>query len=568
MTMVLERLAFYSLSFFLLIQLNCAIPVMPTGGPVDSEPPVILEASPSSESVNVDAEAVRLVFSEYIDQASLVQALTITPEFDTPLVYRWRKTRVDITFPEPLRENTTYILTLDTNLRDVNRVALKEPITIAFATGPTINRGKIAGKVIEDRNGDGVSNLDIYAYALEDTTSIDVLPEKPAYRTQTGENGSFNFDFMSEQAYYVIALRDGNRNRKPDPNEAFAVPPTLSILADTSASVIESPWLVTLLDTLPPSVQRVRSLSRSRFGIRFSESIQLLSPSTENWILQDSTTQERKPVRGLYLYPEDPRQIYLIADSLENRLHFLIPDNIADSSGNALSRDTLRFTPSTGPDTLQTRFLGFAPQSTRTPEGALQLAPGQEPSIRFNQPVPQVTLDEFVIASDTSGATYSFQASTTNGSSYALGMDSTFPTSSPLRLTIQGEMVNQPDTSFTELFAFSTPETLGEISGVIQAADTSGTPVIEIFRASQRPTSDRPIQAVPDADGNFKYSGLVDKTPYNLRAFLDLNSNQRWDGGQILPYLPSEAIVWYRDSLQVRARWEQSLSDTLYIPVR
>ena len=563
MTMVIERFAYSSLFLLFVFHVNCAIPVMPTGGPVDSEPPVILEANPTSESVNVSTQSVRLVFSEYIDQASLVQALSVTPEFDTPLTYRWRKKRVDITFPEPLRDNTTYILTLDNNLRDANRVALKEPITIAFATGPTINRGRINGKVVQDLDGKGVADLDIYAYALGDSV-LQTMPEKPDYRTQTGEDGSFKFDFMSEQSYFVVGLRDGNRNRRPDANELFAVPPSYSILADSSTAASGTPWFVTTLDTLPPDIQRVRSLSKSRHNVRFSESVQLLDRSPESWAIQDSTTRESKPVRDIYLYPEDPRLIYLITDSLSNTPHSLIPQNIADSSGNLIGMDTLWFTPIPNSDTLQTRFLGFYPQgNSRTADGSIQLRANQLPGIRFNQPVTQDALSSFVTARDSSGNSYSFQSNSKDGSIFSLSLESTYPESSPLQITVSGSMVNLPDTSFSETYAFLTTENMGDISGVVQALDSTGVPVVELFNNELDNTK---IQALPDTSGYFIFTGLADKTRYNLRVFLDVNDNQQWDGGQIIPYIPAEAITWYTDSLQVRARWEQSLSDTLQIP--
>ena len=562
MTMVIERFAYFYLFLLLFFQLSCAIPVMPTGGPVDSEPPVIVEAFPTSESVNVSTESVRLLFSEFIDQASLAQALSVTPEFDAPLVYRWRKKRVEITFPEPLRDNTTYILTLDTNLRDGNRVALKEPITIAFATGPIINRGQIKGKVVTDLEGAAVPNLDIYAYALVDS-ALQALPEKPDYRTQTGEDGTFNFDFMSEQPYFVIGLRDNNRNRKPDANELFAVPPVYSILADSSASIMDTPWFVTTLDTLGPKIQRVRSLSNSRLSVRFDESIQLLSRDPQEWVLQDSASGEQKLIRDLYLYPEDTRQLYLITDSLSTLSHLLIPSNIADSSGNPIGLDTLQFTPLSESDTLQTRFLGFYPEGNpTTPEGAIQLGSAQLPGVRFNQPITQELFETYVTASDSNGTSYSYQVSSEEGSIFGLVVDASFPETSPLQITIQGMLVNQPDTSFSQMFALLTSDKMGDISGVVQNNDSTGTPVVQLFNDTYQDV------AIPDAEGKFLFTGLADKAQYNLRVILDKNENQRWDGGQILPFTPAELLVWYTDSLQVRARWEQSLSDTLQIPAQ
>lgn len=565
MMMVREQTWLTALLLLLLMPLACAIPVLPTGGPVDEQPVTIVEADPAPESVNVETDRVVILFSEYVDQASFLQSLTITPEFDQPPQIRWKKKEVEVTFPESLRENTTYILTLDTGLRDNNRVALKEPITIAFATGPTINRGRIQGKVAQSLDGSGVANLDIYAYALADSTRLDSLPEKPAYRTQSGPDGTFKFDFMSEQSYFVVGLQDNNRNRKPDPNERYAVPPSYFILADSSASPVESPWLVTSLDTVPPVVQRVRSISKSRLGIRLNESIQLLSRSTEEWVLQDSATAQGIPILDLYLYPEDPKQVYLITDSLSDQTYRLIAANLSDSSSNPIVRDSIYFTPSQNSDTLQTRFLGFFPdRNTRTPEGAMMLNPEQQPGIRFNQPLSQSQFDEFLTAQDTTQAGYTFTASSADGSSFSFQLDNTFPLSSPLELILQGALVNAPDTSFTESFAYATEENLGELSGVIR--DSTQRAIIELYPEAARTEQPEPLVGRPDSAGFFIFSGLLDKSRYRLRAFQDIDTSNTWSGGQIMPYIPAEPVIWYTDSLQVRARWEQSLPDTLEIP--
>lgn len=565
MMMVRELFRDIALLLLLLTPLSCAIPVLPTGGPVDEEPATVLEAQPAPESVNVETENVVILFSEYIDQASFFQALSITPEFDAPSEIRWKKKQVEVTFPEPLRENTTYILTLDTNLRDANRVALKEPITIAFATGPTINRGRIQGKVVQNLDGAGVANFDIYAYPLADSTRLDSLPEKPAYRTQSGEDGTFKFDFMSEQPYYVIGLRDNNRNRSPDANEPFAVPPASVILADSSAGPVESPWLVTVLDTVPPEVQRVRSISKSRLGVRIDESIKLIERSTEAWTLQDSATSQPVSILDLYLFREDPKQLYLITDSLVDQTHALIAANLSDSANNPLVVDTIYFTPSQNSDTLQTRFLGFSPdRATRNSEGAILLNPGQYPGIRFNQPVSQDQLNQFVTVQDTSQTSYPFTASSEDGPTIQFEVDASFPVSSPLELILQGALVNTPDTTFTESFALATPENLGELSGYLR--DSTQTAVIELYPETTIDTQAEPLVGKPDTTGFFIFSGLLDKSRYRLRAFLDTDTSNTWSGGQLVPYIPSEPVIWYTDSLQVRARWEQSLPDTLQIP--
>lgn len=552
------------LFLLLFLCVSCAIPVMPTGGPQDETPPVIVMSEPAAESVNVTTDGVRIVFSEFVDQGSFAQALTVSPAFDRPLQYRWRKRRVDITFPEPLRENTTYILTIDTNLRDVNRVALTQPITLAFATGPVINRGKIAGRVIEPLKGEGISGFDVFAFARPDSTLPDSLPDSPAYRTQTNENGQFAFDYMSEQPYFVIGLRDRNRNRTPDALEPYAVPPQPIIMADSVLADSSQLWFVTQRDTIPPEIQRIRSLSNQRFMLRLSESIELLSRDTAGWSLRDSVSNEPYAIEQIYLYPEDPRQIYIKTPQLFATTHLLQPAGIADSSGNPVVTEEITFRPSANTDTLQLRFLGFFPENLQQNENsAFVLPPGKAAGVRFNQPVDSVALPAIVSLQDSSAQTFTYEAASTDGSVFYFTPGETMPAGMPFTVSVDGSEVGVPDTTYTRRYQYLTTEGLGELSGFITASDTTGQIIVELF-PSREPLPRRAIDTQrPDENGKFIFSNLPDKSQYQFRAFVDQNGNQMWDGGSLIPYLQAEPLTWHTDSLQVRARWEQSLSDTL-----
>ena len=560
-----SRLALW---LFLLLPLACAIPVMPTGGPVDEQPPIVDDSTPANESVNVETDNITIVFSEYIDQASFAQSVSLTPAFDRPLAYRWKRRQVQITFPEALRENTTYILSIDTNLRDANRVALKEPITLAFATGPQINRGRLAGRVIDALGGEGVAGFDIFAYATPDSLLPAELPERPDYRTQTDENGAFSLEYLSEQPYFVIALQDRNRNRMPDGIESFAVPPTPFILADSSNTDDAGAWLVTTTDTIAPEVQRVRSLSSRRFSLRLSESIQLLSRDPQNWALRDSVSNQTIPVEDIYLYPEDPRTVYFVTQPLFASRHLVVPGGLADSSGNPVAPDETAFTPSSATDTLQLRFQGFFVESTSTATGqAVPLPSGRGPQLRFNQPPPQEALTQYVSIADSSGQTTSFESTSGNGAIYELTIAEDFSPQAPFTVRVDGAGFGAPDTTFERIYQQLTEADLGELSGTVVAADSAGQPIVQLYPADD-PKSPEVLQTPAQTDGRFIFSGLTGGTPYRFRAYVDFNDNQRWDGGQILPYLDAEPIAWYSDSLQVRARWEQSLADTLRIPTR
>jgi hypothetical protein len=545
----------------LLALVSCAIPIAPTGGPADDTPPAIASSEPATQSVDVATTTLQITFTEYVDPASFVQALSIAPEFSRPPTYRWRRRSVTLSFPEPLAPNTTYIVTLDTKLRDINRVALKQPLTIAFATGPRINRGTLEGRIVDAATGGPLGGVDVFAYAAPDSLLPSSLPERPTYRTQTDPQGRFAFAYLSEQPYFVIGLRDQNRNFRVDGMEPYAVPPESLFVADTVGTPAEAPWLLTRRDTIPPEIQRVRALSNRRFALRFSESVLFTDTDPALWSVRDSTSGDTAGVEAAYLLPEDPRQVYLVTAPLPGTRHLVRAGGIADSSLNLVRSTELSFTPSTGADTFQVRFAGFAPAGGGT--GPVTLPPNTDAAVRFSAPLPLAVLRNAVAIADSSGAPLAYVVATSDGVSYRLTPERP-DTETAFTVRIGGAEVGLPDTVIARSFAPWPARERGALSGLALAdSGASGVPVVDLvpYEPSSMPLSG----VTPDPTGRFLFDGLPAASRYRFRAFLDRNGNRRWDGGVITPFDLAEPLVWSADSLTVRARWETELSDTLRI---
>ena len=300
------------LGLVVLLFASCANPVAPSGGPRDQRPPSIAQTTPVRDTINVstDTEVLRIEFSEYVERSSLPGALSITPTFEQRPQFSWSGRTVEIGFPSPLRDSTTYIFSLGTDLSDAHGVSLENPITVAFSTGPRINRGQIGGLVVSGAQGDVQEGVDVYAYGVSPRAvgPPQPLPERPSYRTQTGEQGRFGFDYMREGRYYVVALRDNNRNRQPDVGEPYAVPPRFALRADSAAGSVPVPWLLTRPDTTAPYLQRVRPVSRQRLRLSFSEPVRLQTRRAEAWAPRDSARGTPVEVQGVFTVPDRDRK--------------------------------------------------------------------------------------------------------------------------------------------------------------------------------------------------------------------------------------------------------------------
>jgi len=544
---------------------SCAVPVAPTGGPPDQTPPTILASSPTNAAVNVTAETVSFTFSEYVDQSAFTRAFSVTPDFDGRLEFKWRKRSVEVVFPEALRENTTYILTLDTNLRDARGVALREPLTLAFSTGPVINQGRISGQVVDAAGGEGVAGFDVFAYIAPDSLAPAVLPERPTYRTQTDPDGRFAFAYMSLDPYFIIALQDQNRNRKPDNLEAFGVPSRPVLLADTVAAGTPLRWLVTQQDTIPPELRQVRALSSRRLTMRYADPVQPVGAvDTTGWQVQDSLSGGVVPIQAVYTRFDIPRQVFLLTDSLQAAPYLLRTGAVADSAGNVAPSRIERFQGVSAADTVRLRFLGFGPVRPGAPAaGAIRLLPAEAPALRLNTPVDEARLRTFVTVRDTSGTARAFTTQTTDGTTYRLRLTPPLDGGQAVEVVVDGRQIGTADSVYVQSFEGLSSRDLGELSGIALATDTTGRVVVELYPGVQPGSA--PLSAVAvDTTGRF-FFGNLPQASYRFRAFLDRNANLSWDGGQITPYLPAEPITWRADTLRVRPRWENVLPDTLRI---
>ncbi len=577
----------------------CANPQAPSGGPRDQTPPSIVKTRPVQDTVNVSTEtqSIRVEFSEYIERSTLPQSLSITPQLEGRLRYDWSGRSVAIELPTTLRDSTTYIFSFDTNLKDAREgVALNRPITIAFSTGPRINQGELAGRVVGPKEAEPQPRVSVFAYGLSDTASSPPapLPKQPDYRTQTGEKGTFSFDYLREQRYYVVALRDNNRNRRPDPSEAFAVPPHPALAADSGHTELPVPWLFTKTDTLAPRLQQVRGRSRERLQLNFSEPIRLGSRTPSDWALRDSVADAPVPVRAVYRPAGRPNAVVVRTAPMDSTRHHLPLDSnlVTDTLGNGAVADTARLKPPTRADTTQTRFQAFVPEGDPPDTtNVYALAPGMQPGVRFNQAPDSSTLRAALALRDTAGREQAYTLTTDDGRTYRMQPASPLRPDPALEMTVDGRVLAGPDTTYRRRVRRLSEQEVGALEGRVVRADTThpavrsspavGAPalsdtiadpetanasvVVELIPTESAVPLDPRTQTVRPGS-TFVFTNLP-KGTFRFRAFLDRNENGRWDGGRLRPFRRAEPITWSASATESRLRWTSVLSAPLRLPM-
>jgi len=204
----LARLAFGSLLLSFILLVRCANQLPPGGGDEDKIPPKIVSVFPADGTSNFDKDYFELDFSEYVDKRSVRDAIFISPFIEGNFTYSWSGTTLEVTFPEKLKDDVTYTITIGTDAVDLNnKNRMAQAFTFSFSTGDKIDRRIISGKVY----GKEKEGIFIYAYKM-DESSDSLLNRKPDYVSQTGADGNFSLQGLGAGNYRIFAVNDKFRD--------------------------------------------------------------------------------------------------------------------------------------------------------------------------------------------------------------------------------------------------------------------------------------------------------------------------------------------------------------------
>jgi len=208
--------------FSLIILFGCAKRGAPTGGPKDSIPPVLVNASPKLNSTNFDSEEIRLTFDEWIKLDKVQDQLIISPPLEKssyeikPLSGVTKK--VFLNFLDSLAPETTYTINFGNSIKDNNE---NNPLTFfsyTFSTGETIDSLYIRGNTKDafSQESDEFISLQLYRVDSLFKDSI-VFQNKPTYISNTLDSTNYKFQNLKEGKYLLIALKDVDNNYFFDP---------------------------------------------------------------------------------------------------------------------------------------------------------------------------------------------------------------------------------------------------------------------------------------------------------------------------------------------------------------
>tara|TARA_B100000886_G_scaffold241558_1_gene169554 strand:+ start:6 stop:1640 length:1635 start_codon:yes stop_codon:yes gene_type:complete len=206
----------------LAIMCGCAKRGIPNGGPIDSLPPVLVNANPKLNTTNFDSEEIRLTFDEFVMLDKVQDQLIISPPLEKsayeirPLTGVTKK--VFLKFIDSLDINTTYTINFGNSIKDNNE---GNPLTFfnyTFSTGETIDSLYVKGNISDAYNIETDEYVSIHLYRIDSTLKDSIIFNKqPTYVSNSLDTTSYKFQNLREGKYLIVGMKDVDNNYFFDP---------------------------------------------------------------------------------------------------------------------------------------------------------------------------------------------------------------------------------------------------------------------------------------------------------------------------------------------------------------
>jgi len=541
-------------SFFLFLLCGCAGQRLPEGGPVDSDPPEIVSVYPQPGAVNFSESSIIIEFSEYVDRRSTEEAIFISPSIEEK-EFDWSGTELEISFNEELRKNTTYVITVGTDVTDIranNRLA--KAFTLSFSTGPTIDKGMIAGKVFDEKP-DGVM---IFSYRLDDLLPDTLNPAitKPDYLSQAGKTGEFVLKNVAPGTYRLFAIRDEYRNLLYEPETDAAGTTDDIIITDTDTLRSGVQFIIAKEDTTAPRLSQVQATDKCHLNVQFSEEMDSASIRTTGFIITDTLFKSTLPVMGFFSQYIGNKNITLLTEQQRpDERYVLRVKGVVDRSHYPINpmANAKQFNGSSVKDTIAPVL-----SSSTIHNPSAKIFSNDKLIFTFSDAIRWPIADSSIIvrrSKDSSIVPVTITLETAATIAVRPNVQWNFGEQYSVMLKWKGfaDLFGNSgmDTTMTLKFATGDPENYGSIEGIFTGFTASST-VIQaenIVEKSQQPGKTR-----TGTTGEFSFTRLPEGR-YVLKVFDDVNNNFVHDAGSPFPYRKAERFTGYSDTIRVRARW-------------
>lgn len=482
-------------------------------------------------TVNFKAKRIRLYFDEFIKLQDIQNQLIVSP----PLKYQpeikpqgGASKYLELKFKDTLREKTTYTINFGQSVQDNNEGNPSSFLTYVFSTGDYIDSLEVAG-VVKDafkRKADEFISVMLYEIDTAYTDST-IFQRPPNYITNTLDSTViFRLKNLKEGQYKLFALKDEAKNNIFDQNVD-----KIAFMEDTLTLPTDSTFLLTLFKEVPNYSAAVPSLTaknRIQFGY-----------------YGDASNLEIKPLLPL----PDTVSTKILKERDKDTLNYWFTPFDMDSIVFTVTNEKAKVI-----DT-------FTVKSRKVELDSLQLNASQNGSLNFNDPfyiganTPLANLDTTkitMIDQDSVAVNFKTVLDTLENK---VDFDFKVEPNQNYQLDLLPGAITDffGETNDTIAYNLSTQSyaDLGNLKFNIEADSTAYPLVVELTDAQG--ALKREVFATEPKPIEFNN---IEPAKYFIRVIFDTNGNQKWDTGDYLKKRFPEKVIYYPDTVEVRANWE------------
>ena len=538
----------FSIIIFISFLISCANQLPPGGGEVDKIPPEIISSSPENGTTNYKEDYIEFEFSEFVDKRSFKEALFISPAIDEQLDISWSGKSVEVKFLNGLRQNTTYVVTIGTDVVDINnKNRMANSYSISFSTGDKIDKRNIEGKVY----GKDIEGALIFAYKFSEDT-VNYLSKKPDYISQIGKDGSYKLNGLAESVYRIFAIKDQLRDFKYQADQDLIGMPFKDIsLIGTDSSFTGLNFFLNKIDTLKPRLISAIMTDRNHILVTVSEDCDSSIYKADNYFIIDSTSNSKSGVDFCYK-GNTKKDEFILVQTKElksaNR-YYLFAKKLVDVNGNVFENDWRELILSDKPDTTAPKLFKRIPEKNASIDFIY-------PKIifYFDDAIANKQIKNAIQFEDTLKNKIPFEISFPDDATIMikpltdLRADKKFEVKLNLA-KITDAAGNKTDSVYT--LKFSTISGI-EFTGLSGRINTSLINVVLILQSIK----DQNLIYKTKPDKTFTYNFTrIQPGNYSLWFYSDKDSTGSYDYGYPYPFKYSEEFYFYQDTIKLKPRW-------------
>ena len=511
---------------------GCAKRGSPTGGPVDSIPPVLINASPKINSTNFDSKEIRLTFDEFVKLDKVEEQLIISPPIDKssyevkPLSGVTKK--VFLEFIDSLETETTYSINFGNSIKDNNEGNPLTFFSYTFSTGETIDSLYVRGNISDAFDRDTDNYISIHLYRIDSVFNDSIIfNNRPTYVSNSLDSTSYQFKNLKEGKYLIVAIKDIDNNYFFDPfyDKIGFIDSLITLPQDSIINFKLFKEETSLIWDKP------HFINSEKIGFGYYGKLDLKNIKIESSIpdsVQYTYTKER----------ESDTLIFWLSKNSFDSLNF-----------NLIEKDTTKLVTvkfDRAKDTL-IDSLSISPKTANV----IHLK--ETFKLSSNIPIKKIE-DSLITIRDIDSLIIPFTTSINDN------LDQ-----------IEIEFEVSPSDNYR---VFILPEAIQDIRGVSndtlqynvvsQTLEDYGNVYLDVIRNSEFKFILHMIDSNGDIVREFKNVNLdttynfdyVRPGKYTFRLIEDVNNNDKWDTGNYLKKIKPESVYYFSKELEVRANWD------------